>query len=144
MGVKIKMLRATSLFVTLLVGAIEAGTYNVGIGRADMTGPAAEIGMMGYAKQGQNTAGIHIRQYARAFVIEEAEDGTRVVFVSVDTGMMGQLVKKDVMTKLDDLLAGYYTEKNVIISATHTHSGPAGYMQYILFNVSNLGFFQQS
>ena len=26
--------------------------------------------MMGYAKQGQNTAGIHIRLYARAFVVE--------------------------------------------------------------------------
>ena len=25
---------------------------------------------MGYAKQGQNTAGIHIRLYARAFVVE--------------------------------------------------------------------------
>jgi len=132
------------LCLLYLLNSVLAAEYNVGIGRADITGPAAEIGMMGYAKQGQNTAGIHIRQYARAFVIEEAEDGTRVVFVSVDTGMMGQLVKKDVMTKLDDLLAGYYTEKNVIISATHTHSGPAGYMQYILFNVSNLGFFQQS
>ena len=26
--------------------------------------------MMGYAKQGQNTAGIHIRLYARAFIVE--------------------------------------------------------------------------
>jgi len=33
--------------------------YNVGIGIADNTGPAAEIGMMGYAKAGQNTGGIH-------------------------------------------------------------------------------------
>ena len=49
---------------------------------------------MGYAKQGQNTKGIHIRQYSRAFVFEES--GYRNVFVSVGCGMMGQLVKKKV------------------------------------------------
>ena len=37
---------------------------------------------MGYAKQGQNTKGIHIRQYSRAFVFEES--GSRNVFVSID------------------------------------------------------------
>eukprot|EP00088_Acartia_fossae_P019247 TRINITY_DN21220_c0_g1_i4.p1 TRINITY_DN21220_c0_g1~~TRINITY_DN21220_c0_g1_i4.p1 ORF type:complete len:687 (+),score=151.03 TRINITY_DN21220_c0_g1_i4:252-2063(+) len=42
------------------------------------------------------------------------------------------------------MFPGYYTEQNVVLSATHTHSGPAGYMQYVLFNVSNLGFLRQS
>ena len=40
--------------------------------------------------------------------------------------MMGQLVKKNVMKRLNELCPDYYTEKNVVISATHTHSGPAG------------------
>ena len=50
---------------------------------------------MGYAKQGQNTAGIHIRQYSRAYIFEDNQ-GYRNVFVSVDAGMMGQLVKMKV------------------------------------------------
>ena len=46
------------LTVTLLVLHVILGDcYNIGLGRADVTGPAAEIGMMGYAKQGQNTGG---------------------------------------------------------------------------------------
>ena len=49
---------------------------------------------MGYAKQGQNTKGIHIRQYSRAFIFEES--GSRNVFVSIDCGMMSQLVKMKV------------------------------------------------
>ena len=49
--------------------------------------------MMGYAKSGQNTHGIHTRVYARAFTMEDEESGARVVFVSCDTAMMGQLVK---------------------------------------------------
>ena len=49
---------------------------------------------MGYAKQGQNTKGIHIRQFSRAFVFEQ--DGERNVYVSADCAMMGQLVKMKV------------------------------------------------
>merc|ERR1719259_1334720 len=100
--------------------------------------------MMGYAKQGQNTAGIHIRLYSRAFIVEDPATGTRVVFVSVDAGMMGQLVKKYTMEKLERMFPGIYNEKNVVLSSTHTHSGPAGFMQYVLFNVPNLGFLHQT
>jgi len=131
------------LSVLAIAGFSQAG-YNVGVGRGDVTGPAAEIGMMGYAKQGQNTNGIHLRLFSRAFIVEDVDSGTRVVFVSVDSGMMGQLVKKGVIEKLSSLFPGVYSEENVVLSSTHTHSGPAGFMQYVLFNVPNLGFIEQT
>ena len=37
-----------------------------------------------------------------------------------------------------------YTHANVAISGTHTHSGPAGFLQYILFQVSSLGSVQDT
>ena len=39
------------------------------------------------------SAGIHTRNYARSFIVEDVETETRVVFVSCDTAIMGQLVK---------------------------------------------------
>jgi len=60
--------------------------------------------MMGYAKQGQNTGGIHTRLFSRAFIIEDPE--TRVVFVSIDCAMMGQLVKLFVLEELESLYPG--------------------------------------
>ena len=65
---------------------------------------------MGYAKTSQVANGIHTRLYARAFIFEEEEVAApcgkprskkcgrkeRAVFVSVGTGMIGQLVKKRV------------------------------------------------
>ncbi len=39
----------------------------VGCGISDVTGPAAENGMMGYSLPQQETAGIHLRTRARAF-----------------------------------------------------------------------------
>ena len=37
-----------------------------------------------------------------------------------------------------------YTAKNVAISGTHTHSGPGGYLQYVLYIITSLGFVRQS
>lgn len=37
-----------------------------------------------------------------------------------------------------------YTEKNVAISGIHTHAGPGGYLQYVVYIVTSLGFVRQS
>ncbi|XP_029127005.1 neutral ceramidase 2-like [Cajanus cajan] len=37
-----------------------------------------------------------------------------------------------------------YTEQNVAISGTHTHAGPGGYLQYVVYSVTSLGFVEQS
>jgi neutral ceramidase len=39
---------------------------------------------------------------------------------------------------------GLYTQSNVAISGTHTHSGPGGYLQYILYIITSLGFVRES
>lgn len=37
-----------------------------------------------------------------------------------------------------------YNEENVAISGTHTHAGPGGYLQYVVYTVTSLGFVPQS
>ena len=39
---------------------------------------------------------------------------------------------------------GLYTEQNVAISGIHTHAGPGGYLQYVVYIVTSLGFVRQS
>lgn len=39
---------------------------------------------------------------------------------------------------------GLYSEQNVALSGTHTHSGPAGYLQYLVYGISSLGFARQT
>lgn len=53
---------------------------------------------MGYANLGQKGHGIHLRQFARAFVLEQ--DGTRIVYVSIDAAMMGIGVRREVKRPL--------------------------------------------
>ena len=54
--------------------------------------------------------GLHLRQYSRAFVFSDAADKTRHVFVSIDACMGTQIVKLEVLLKLETLFPGLYTE----------------------------------
>jgi len=117
----------------------------IGIGKHDITGPCAEIGFMGYVDFGQKGAGIHSRLFSRAFVIEDMENERKsVVIVNADLGLCSQAVQQAVVKKLIHHFGGLYTDKNVLISATHTHSGPGGYSHSFIYNASMLGFNKQN
>ena len=72
----------------------------LGCGIYDITGPAAERGMMGYASPFQKTGGIHMRLRSRAFVIESADRSARLAFISADLCMISQAVKLEVVARL--------------------------------------------
>ncbi|KAG7339665.1 neutral/alkaline non-lysosomal ceramidase [Nitzschia inconspicua] len=193
--------------------------YYIGTGIYDMTGPAAQINFMGYAKGSQTGHGIHLRLRSRAFIMsqvvestvssnsnltkegEEEEyilqqqsrrgtitDTTRklqlpgflrglwnrnkrtstltatispqvarldpdntVCFVSVDIGMGSDLLTKRVVQRLEELLPEQHSSvphssrrlchlENLSISGTHTHSAPAGFLQYTLYQITSKGF----
>ncbi|GKX31568.1 neutral ceramidase [Vallitalea longa] len=116
--------------------------FNIGTGIYDITGPAAEVVMMGYASSDQTTGGIHMRLRSRAFVI--TNEDKRVVFVSADLGQIFQGVKQGVMRKLHKTYGDLYRDENVLLSATHTHSGPAGHSHYALYNISAYGYIEQN
>lgn len=115
-----------------------APSYLIGLGRADCTGPPAEVPLMGYAKSGQTAAGIHTRLYSRAFIVDDGVK--RVVFVSADIGMVSQRLRLEVLKALQVKFGPLYHRGNVALSGTHTHSGPGGYFQYTLFMLSTKGY----
>lgn len=73
--------------------------YLIGLGSYDITGPAADVNMMGYANTEQIASGIHFRLRARAFIVAEPE-GNRVVFVNLDACMASQIVTIKVLERL--------------------------------------------
>ena len=42
------------------------------------------------------------------------------------------------------LHGGLYSARNVALSGIHTHSGPGGYLQYVLYTITSLGFVRES
>lgn len=49
---------------------------------------------MGYANIKQRGQGLHLRQFARTFIVDD--NTKRIVFVSVDGAMISHAVKRDV------------------------------------------------
>ena len=49
-----------------------------------------------------------------------------------------------VVERLQQTYGDLYTTDNVMLSGTHTHSGPAGYQQYLLYDVTSLGFIKET
>ncbi|KAA3464855.1 neutral ceramidase [Gossypium australe] len=132
------------LFLLLQIeGSLSASNYLIGLGSYDITGPAADVNMMGYANIEQIASGIHFRLRARTFIVAEPE-GNRVVFVNLDACMASQIVTIKVLERLKARYGEVYTEKNVAISGIHTHAGPGGYLQYVVYIVTSLGFVRQS
>ncbi|KAL0831611.1 hypothetical protein ABMA28_002389 [Loxostege sticticalis] len=130
----------------VLACACAAVALRVGVGIADVTGPPAEIAFMGYANFEQVGHGIHLRQFARAFVLEDDTSSSkqRLVFVSVDAAMMGHGVRREVIKRLQKRYGDLYNDQNVILSGTHTHSTPGGFLIDFLFDLPILGFVRET
>lgn len=114
--------------------------YLVGRGIADITGEAADCGMLGYGKAGQQTRGIHTRLRSRAFAISDHEGASRVLLSINDLPMIFDSIRREVLDRLKAAYGDAYTERNVLITATHTHCGPGGYSHHRLYNSNTHGF----
>uniref|UniRef100_A0A8D8YI34 Neutral ceramidase n=2 Tax=Cacopsylla melanoneura TaxID=428564 RepID=A0A8D8YI34_9HEMI len=133
------MLQSTLVLILVII-LQSAQSYLLGVGRADVTGPSADVPFMGYAKMEQKGAGIHLRLFSRAFIIDDGEK--RIVFVSVDAGMIGNNIRHEVLDLLHSKynLSQVYTQDNVLLSGTHTHSAPGGFLMDFMFDLNSLGF----
>lgn len=72
---------------------------------------------MGYAQLKQRGHGIHTRQYARTFIVEDSPDN-RIVFVSIDAGMISHAVKRNIVKELQKKYGHIYKMDNIMISGT--------------------------
>ncbi|MCR3719491.1 MULTISPECIES: neutral/alkaline ceramidase [Prauserella salsuginis group] len=154
--------RALVLVTTLLLGASlltapagarspegedavhAAEPYLVGRGVADATGEIAEVGLMGYGRIDQQAAGLHNRQRSRAFVIADRETNERVLLIVVDAPMIFNSVRQEVLRRLAERYGDTYTERNVMLTATHSHAAPGGHSHHLLYNLTTLGFHRKT
>lgn len=139
---RLQIIGLVSLWILYIALPGAVASYSIGVGRADTTGPTAEVIFMGYANINQKGSGLHLRTFSRAFIIDDGEE--RFVFVSVDSAMIGNGVRQTVLEKLQTQFGSMYTEKNVMISGTHTHSTPGGFMLDMLFDITTFGFVKET
>lgn len=135
---------------SVLLGAARAtptgDRYIVGVGKADITGPVVEVNFAGYADLGQVGSGLRQRIYSRAFVVADAgKPADRFVYLVLDTQSGDTAVRKGILEGLAKLGPEYavYGQGNVAVTGTHSHSGPGGWFNYLLPQITSLGFDKQ-
>lgn len=122
-------------------------TYLLGVGKADITGPSVEINFAGYADTAQTGTGIRQRIYSRAFIVGDVNNPSdRFVYVILDTQAGDTAIRFGVLEGLAALGSDYsvYKQSNVALTGTHSHSGPGAWFNYLLPQITSLGYDEQS
>jgi neutral ceramidase len=115
--------------------------YLVGRGIADITGEAADCGMMGYGKADQKSAGIHLRLRSRAFVFADpTAPDEPILLVVAELPLVFDSIRQEVLRRLAADYGTRYTDRNMMLTCTHTHCGPGGYSHHSLYNFTTGGF----
>ncbi|KAK2074493.1 hypothetical protein P8C59_008696 [Phyllachora maydis] len=121
--------------------------YLIGVGKADITGPVVELNLAGYASLDQVGSGLRQRLYSRAFIIGEvAHPENRFVYLVLDAHSGDSAVRFGILEGLAALGPDYsmYRPSNVAVTGTHSHAGPGGFFNYLLLQITSLGFSKQS
>ncbi|KAF4550315.1 Hypothetical protein D9617_17g045820 [Elsinoe fawcettii] len=124
-------------------GVVSNGSYLIGVGKADITGPVVEINLMGYADPDQVGSGLRQRLYSRAFIIgSPLKPEERIVYVVQDVQSGDTAVRRGVLDGLKAMGQPYamYGQQNVAITGTHSHSGPGAWLNYLLPQITSKGF----
>ena len=109
----------------------EAAAFRVGLAKVDITPDLTErsVPLQGYfARHKKPALSIHDPLYARALVVEGA-DGARVAIVSTDLCYVHSEIRDRVVRRL--ARDGFH-EHNLLIAATHSHSGFGAYDSRLL------------
>jgi len=127
--------------------AKDGDVYLVGAGRADITGPVVEVNMAGYADLSQSGTGLRQRLYSRSFIVGDVDKPSdRFVYIILDTQSGDTAVRRGIIEGIHALGSEYsvYNEGNIAVTGTHSHAGPGAWFNYLLPQVTSLGWSQQS
>ncbi len=118
------------LALAVVPAPAHAAELRAGVGKADVT-PRTGYYLGGWTRADRVAKGQHTRLHSRALVLRSG--GRKIALVSLDLFM----VPSGMVRHIGEALASRgFSERNILISASHTHSGPGGYANYPTFNTA--------
>ncbi|KAI1190826.1 neutral/alkaline non-lysosomal ceramidase [Nemania serpens] len=121
--------------------------YLIGVGKGDITGPTVEINFAGYADLSQVGTGLRQRIFSRAFIVGDVNNPKdRFVYLVLDMATGDTALRYGILEGIAALGSEYsvYGQSNVAVTGTHSHSGPGAWWNYLLPQVTSLGFDKQA
>ncbi|HET7538467.1 MAG TPA: neutral/alkaline non-lysosomal ceramidase N-terminal domain-containing protein [Polyangiaceae bacterium] len=116
-----------------------AGNLRAGFGKAEITAFEPGMCLSGWGQLDNVARDVAAPLYARALVVERAQTGNRLAYVCADLGYISEYLRQTVLALMSErgIALG---EHELMLTATHTHSGPSGYSRYLFYRVIGPGF----
>ena len=113
--------------------------YRAGFARVPITTFVDGMCLFGWGHPKNVARGVKEPLFARAVVLEDRHTSRRSAYVCCDLGMISESVRTYVVERVTrGPLA--LSEADVMLTATHTHSGPSGFSTYLFFASTGPGF----
>ncbi|MEM9023228.1 MAG: neutral/alkaline non-lysosomal ceramidase N-terminal domain-containing protein, partial [Bacteroidota bacterium] len=114
--------------------------FQAGAARVAMEVFHPGVGMYGYGQMDQRAAAQRTPLHARALIIKDSAGGV-VAMVNCELAYITHGIKTAVVQRLAQEHPQWgIGDANLMITATHTHSGPGGFAHYPLYNWTVVGF----
>ncbi len=114
--------------------------WSIGWGKAEIVLPLQGWAMHGY---GQPTHRAHRQRtalWARAFCLSHAESGDRLMICCLDTGYVTAMMRSHLIERWRQRQGEDFDASRLLLTCTHTHSGPGGCAHEVLYNLVTPGF----
>ena len=113
--------------------------YQVGWGKRKIDITACGYAMHGYGQPGHRATGTRNPLFARSFAISDGV-GAPLLYCCLDLGYITHAMRQGVVDGLRDFLGEGFDESRLVLTCTHTHSGPGGCAHEGLYNLVTPGF----
>ncbi|MFN3586223.1 MAG: neutral/alkaline non-lysosomal ceramidase N-terminal domain-containing protein [Moraxellaceae bacterium] len=113
--------------------------YQAGWSKQDLDIPARGYAMHGFGMWHHRARGQRTPLYARALYLRD-ETGGELFFCCYDMGYVTHAMREGVLLRLRAALGADFDEARLVLTCTHTHSGPGGCTHDVLYNVVTPGF----
>ncbi len=132
------------VFIAIMISLFYASTcfadYEIGLGKAEMDLFLKGAGLNGYGEFCNRVFDQRSKLYSRSLLIKSIDSDSMVLFINCELGNISHSIKSTLFDTLSIMGYNELSERNTMITATHTHSAPGGYHHYAFYNFSHPGF----
>lgn len=113
--------------------------YQAGWGKQEIAIVPQGYAMQGFGMWHHRAQGIQSTLYARALFLQDANGGN-LVFCCLDLGYITHAMRSGICAVLRERMGAAFNEASLVLTCTHTHSGPGGCTHDAMYNIVTPGF----
>ncbi|MDO8267736.1 MAG: neutral/alkaline non-lysosomal ceramidase N-terminal domain-containing protein [Moraxellaceae bacterium] len=113
--------------------------YQAGWGKQEIGIVPKGYAMQGYGMWQHRARGVQSPLFARALFLQD-EKNNSLIFCCLDLGYVTHAMRTGVCTALREHLGEAFNEAALVLTCTHTHSGPGGCTHDVMYNIVTPGF----